>query len=76
MMYCVMKVRRTGVRVRCDTTIAGYLYARALEEHGIKVDYRHYDGAFHALLNFHTHIPVAQTIIDDAVEYALRSVAH
>jgi len=47
----------------------GYLYAAALREHNTSVSYHHYDGGFHAMLNFHKEVPLAQQLLDDIRQY-------
>jgi acetyl esterase/lipase len=47
----------------------GYLYASRLVKQGIPVTYRHYEDAFHTILNFHSDLAAGQKAMGDVVRF-------
>jgi acetyl esterase/lipase len=47
----------------------GYLYAQRLRDSGVPVDYVHYEGGFHAMINLQEELPLAQQMIREVVAW-------
>ena len=57
------------MRAKKSDRFVGFLYARAMRESGVDVEYKNYEGGFHAMLNLHHILPLAQEMLDDAVVF-------
>ncbi|CAJ0936454.1 unnamed protein product, partial [Mesorhabditis belari] len=50
----------------------GVLYAKRMREAGVPVEWKHYDHGFHAMLNFHNELFIAQEALSDIVSWVKR----
>jgi acetyl esterase/lipase len=47
----------------------GVLYAQRMREAGVTVEWKHYENGFHAMLNFHNELYIAQESLTDVVNW-------
>jgi len=47
----------------------GVWYAKRLREQGVDVTWKHYDGGFHGLIQFHTEVELASTVLSDVIRF-------
>lgn len=52
----------------------GVLYAQRLRQAKVPTTWKHYEYGFHAMLNFHNELYIAQESLKDIVEWTLKTI--
>lgn len=67
----------TAMVMTCEYDILrdeGFWYSKRLKDNGVEVEHRHYDRGFHAMLNFHTEVELAQQAVTEVVDFINRNL--